>query len=240
MPDANTLSKTSQIDIWGLNVYRWDNPAAIFNEWKSASTKPMYLSEAGADSYMTQTASGYDEGENETAQADATRNILDDVFAADEVCSGVTLFEFSDEWWKAGDPNTHDKGGWAPNSSGVPYDGSPNEEYWGIVDVDRNKKEAFEVVKEIYTAISVSVSEELDLEKTNIYPNPVADQLNIYHIASNCNKLEVIDITGKIHHTYYPYESPNLSSNVSDLPRGIYFLKAYSQENQEVVRFIKM
>ena len=40
--------------------------------------------------------------------------------------------------------------GWAPNSSGVPYDGSPNEEYWGIVDIDRNKKQTFDVVKKAY------------------------------------------------------------------------------------------
>ena len=34
---------------------------------------------------------------------------------------------------------------------GVPYDGAPNEEYWGIVDIDRNKKLAYEVVKIKYT-----------------------------------------------------------------------------------------
>ena len=43
-----------------------------------------------------------------------------------------------------------DPGGWAPNSSGVPYDGSPNEEYWGIVDIERNKKMTFEVIKNKY------------------------------------------------------------------------------------------
>jgi hypothetical protein len=39
-------------------------------------------------------------------------------------------------------------GGWAPYSSGVPYDGAANEEYWGIVDINRNKKLTFEVIKE--------------------------------------------------------------------------------------------
>lgn len=67
-----------------------------------------------------------------------------------QICSGVTLFAFSDEWWKAGNIDKQDPGGWAPNSSGVPYDGAPNEEYWGIVDIDRNKKEVFQIVKEIY------------------------------------------------------------------------------------------
>jgi hypothetical protein len=59
-----------------------------------------------------------------------------------------------DELWKAGNNDKLDPGGWAPNSSGVPYDGAPNEEYWGIVDIERNKKQAFEVVKEKYTKLS--------------------------------------------------------------------------------------
>ena len=61
------------------------------------------------------------------------------------------LFQFTDGWWKAGNPDQHDKGGWAPNSGGVPYDGAPNEEWWGIVDIERNKKLTYDVVKEIYT-----------------------------------------------------------------------------------------
>ena len=30
-------------------------------------------------------------------------------------------------------------------------DGAPNEEWWGIVDIERNKKLTYDVVKEIYT-----------------------------------------------------------------------------------------
>ena len=105
---------------------------------ESCYDKPMYLSEAGADSYMTIEKSGYEKGVNELAQADATQNILDAVFRNQEICSGVTLFAFVDELWKAGNNDSLDTGGWAPNSSGVPYDGAPNEEYWGIVDIDRN------------------------------------------------------------------------------------------------------
>ena len=47
-------------------------------------------------------------------------------------------------------PDQQDIGGWAPNSSGVPYDGAPNEEHWGITDIDRNKKETYHVIKSIY------------------------------------------------------------------------------------------
>ena len=155
LPDAIALESCPDIDIWGLNVYRWDNPREIFSQWSAVSNKPMYLSEAGGDSYMTIARDGYEKGVNERVQADANSRILDQVFENLEVCSGVTLFSFTDGWWKAGNNDTQDVGGWAPNSTGVPYDGTPNEEYWGIVNLDRKKKEAYEVVKLKYTNLSV-------------------------------------------------------------------------------------
>lgn len=151
LPDALALNASPNIDVWGMNIYRWDNPGDIYNQWSTVSKKPMYLSEAGGDSYMTIAKDGYKQGINEKAQADANANILKNIFNNTNICSGVTLFSFTDGWWKAGNPSHQDSGGWAPNSSGVPYDGSPNEEYWGIVDIDRNKKETFAVVKTIYT-----------------------------------------------------------------------------------------
>ncbi|MCZ4694626.1 hypothetical protein DWB61_06195 [Ancylomarina euxinus] len=156
LPDSLALTMCPNIDVWGMNVYRWDNPEEIFSEWAILSDKPMYLSEAGADSYMTISKDGYKQGVNELAQADATKNILESIFSNQAICSGVTLFAFVDELWKAGNNNKLDVGGWAPKSGGVPYDGAPNEEYWGIVDIERNKKEAFSVVKEKYTNLSKS------------------------------------------------------------------------------------
>jgi hypothetical protein len=101
---------------------------------------------------MTVATEMYAEGLNEMAQADATKRILEETFKAQEICSGVTLYAFVDEWWKAGNNDAQDPGGWAPNSTGVPYDGTPNEEYWGILTIDRTKKKAFDVVKDIYTS----------------------------------------------------------------------------------------
>jgi beta-galactosidase/beta-glucuronidase len=150
LPDAMALALSPNIDVWGLNVYRWDRPESIFPEWTAASTKPMYLSETGGDSYMSIEAEGYAQGENQKAQADANKKILEKSFSNLEVCSGATLFSFTDGWWKAGENDVQDIGGVAPNSSGVPYDRDPNEEFWGIVDIHRNKKETFNVVKEIY------------------------------------------------------------------------------------------
>ena len=148
MPDKQALASNPNIDIWGLNVYRWDQPQSVFKEWQTVSDKPVYLSEAGADSYMKISKAGFKQGENQRAQAVANAKIIDAVLDRSDVASGIFIFSFTDGLWKAGNPDQQDIGGWAPNSSGVPYDGAPNEEYWGIVDINRNKKETFEVIKE--------------------------------------------------------------------------------------------
>lgn len=153
LPKPEVLSLCPNVDIWGMNVYRWDNPEEVFSQWSTISKKPMYLSETGADSYMTATMNGYEKGENEKAQADATQNILDDIFRYRDICVGVALFSFADEWWKAGNNDTQEPGGWAPNSGGVPYDGAANEEFWGIVKIDKTKKKAFVIVKEKFNSI---------------------------------------------------------------------------------------
>jgi len=154
LPDALALSLCPNIDVWGMNVYRQDDPGEIFAQWKAVSSKPMYLSEAGGDSFMTISNGDYEQGLNEKAQADANAKILESVFNNAEVCVGVTLFSFTDGWWKAGNNDSQDIGGFAPNSTSVPYDGTPNEEYWGIVDIDRNKKETYEIVKLKYNQLS--------------------------------------------------------------------------------------
>ena len=150
LPDSLAFSMCKNLDLWGLNIYRWDNPHALFEQWEELSQKPFYFSEAGSASYMTTDRDGFLKGENQNAQSVANSKIVDAVFQNHHLISGLTLFSFSDEWWKAGNPQQQDTGGTAPNSTGVPYDGSPNEEYWGIVDIDRNKKESFYALKEQY------------------------------------------------------------------------------------------
>ena len=158
IPTIEVLQGNPNIDIWGVNVYRWDQPRSLITEWEERSELPLYFSEAGADSFMAAPKDDYQAGENQTAQADATRIILDQIFEKSKIVNGVTLFSFTDGWWKAGNPNQQDQGGWAPFSSGVPYDGAPNEEYWGIVDIDRKKKEAFFVLQKKYIELQTNPS----------------------------------------------------------------------------------
>ena len=156
IPTPEVLKSNPNIDVWGVNVYRWDQPGSLITEWEERSDLPLYFSEAGADSFMAAPKDDYLAGDNQRAQADATRVILDQIFARTDLVNGVTLFSFTDGWWKAGNPAQQDQGGWAPFSSGVPYDGAPNEEYWGIVDIDRNKKEAFNVLQKQYKTNAIN------------------------------------------------------------------------------------
>ena len=59
LPSKEVLAIASSIDIWGLNIYRWDKPQSVFKEWQEISKKPIYFSELGADSYMTKSTSKY-------------------------------------------------------------------------------------------------------------------------------------------------------------------------------------
>lgn len=101
---------------------------------------------------------GYDQGgENDILSGSfinyANATGLESVFNTEEVCSGVDLFSLTDSWWKAGDKNRQNLGGWAPNSTGVPYDGTPDEGYWGILDMNRKKKQTYNVIQSKYTNI---------------------------------------------------------------------------------------
>jgi len=155
LPSIDALNIAPSIQVWGMNVYRWDQPESIFEEWKAISNKPMYFAELGADSYMTKSTEKYTQGENQIAQANANKIILDQVLSNSDKNIGSFIFQFTDGLWKAGNPKKQDTGGSAPNSDGTPYDGTANEEYWGIVDINRNKKITFDVIKDAYVNFDI-------------------------------------------------------------------------------------
>ena len=156
LPSKDALNIASSIQVWGMNVYRWDKPASIFSEWQAISDKPMYFAVLGADSYMTKATNKYTKGINEQAQADANEIILNEVLSNYDKNIGSFVFQFTDGLWKAGNPSKQDTGGSAPNSDGTPYDGTANEEYWGIVDINRNKKITFDVIKNAYVDFDIN------------------------------------------------------------------------------------
>jgi Pregnancy-associated plasma protein-A/Secretion system C-terminal sorting domain len=76
----------------------------------------------------------------------------------------------------------------------------------------------------------------------SVYPNPFASELNItYKNASEkmiSGSIKLYDITGKII-TTQTIQSQKTSINVSNLPSGIYILKVFSSDKQQVFKLIK-
>lgn len=160
--DGKSYDYMEEIDVWSINVYRGDKfldayGFTLFEEWERGSAhnpKPMYIGEYGSDAWDARVHQP-----NESAQAYATRNlaqnILDNSYLTGGTTAGGFLFEFADEWWK--DMHTpghsvfvHDEGGVAPG--GGPYpDGTFNEEWFGLLDIDRQPRLAWHAYAAIPT-----------------------------------------------------------------------------------------
>ncbi|MAU30877.1 MAG: hypothetical protein CMC36_03085 [Flavobacteriaceae bacterium] len=226
VPDSQALNSCPSVDVWGMNIYRWLSPDSAIDELAAMTDKAMYISEAGADSFNINSNS-----ENQDQQAQATEIILNAIIDKSDICIGVTLFEFCDEWWKAGNPNQQDQGGF-PNA--IPYDNFANEEYWGIVTRDREPKLSYYVVQEIYEATSLSLNDNfLDI---NIYPNPVSDGfLNIVSNSNNPLIIYIYDLNGR------EVMSQKIifdSINISNLSQGIYSLKLSDGKKYTVKKIV--
>ncbi|MGD8862810.1 MAG: glycoside hydrolase family 2 TIM barrel-domain containing protein [Myxococcales bacterium] len=152
IPSADTVDAMPLIDVWGINAYRGIGFGDLFESFAATSDKPMFLAEYGADAYDATQG-----GVNLEAQADATRALTLEIMAQAPApagggqCLGGTIFEWADEWWKdgAGSPDQHDVGGIAPGGGPHP-DQTFNEEWWGVVDIGRNPRPAYDALKALY------------------------------------------------------------------------------------------
>ena len=225
VPSQQALNSCPSIDIWGMNVYRWTDSASAIDDLAALTDKAIYISEAGADSFDSNSGS-----ENQQLQAAATQIILNSILEKSDLSIGVTLFEFCDEWWKAGNPNEQDAGGF-PNS--IPYDSFANEEYWGIVSRERIPKQAFYNVQEIYGQASLGFSSDFTEDKLlTIYPNPVVDILHI----NTSYQFDGIYITNIFGQTVYKNISNTTQINVSNFAPGIYILKTIDKNDLEITQ----
>lgn len=150
IPPTNIMNQMPDIDIWGINVYSGLNIGYVFDTWELQSTKPLFIAEYGADAWNANTNSL-----DLDAQAYATTVLTQEIMNNDahlntiNVSIGSTIFEFTDEWWKAGNPSTQDTGGSAPGAGPHP-DNTFNEEYWGLLDIYRNPRPAYYALQELY------------------------------------------------------------------------------------------
>jgi len=235
LPDLKARTECPNVDVWGMNVYRWDNPETIFNEWEAVSTKPMYLSESGTDSYNNQT----NEVDEESA-ATAIHNIWLDVNTAKSICSGITFFEFVDEWWKAsGSASNQDKGGVA---GGYPFDGFGNVEYFGIVDIDRNEKKGYKALKEAYCLAAGNLQGQDNIHSLTIYPNPTKQNVKVsfHHVTCDQGSVTLLDLHNKIVYTKDITTTTGANTielYLDDVKPGLYIVKI---ELRDLVLFKKL
>ena len=226
VPTTQALTSCPSVDVWGMNIYRWLSPDSAIDELAAQTDKAMYISEAGADSYNSNSGS-----ENQAQQAQATEIILNAIIEKSDLCVGVTLFEFCDEWWKAGDPNQQDAGGF---SNAIPYDNYANEEYWGIVTRNREPKQSYYVVQEIYESTSLSIPD--NNFHVSIYPNPVSDGIiNLVNPTNEALAVEIFDLNGR---KVISKTSIFDSVDVSELSEGVYSMKLSNQDKFDVKKIV--
>jgi hypothetical protein len=152
LPSEATILALPNVDVWGINAYRGLGFGSLFDDWRARSEKPMFLSEYGADAYNADIPA-YDP----TSQALAVSSLTEELFANAAalhdpgVTLGGTVFEFVDEWWKdpTGSLSVHDVGGNAPGGGPFP-DRVFNEEWWGLVDIERAPRPAYESLRQVF------------------------------------------------------------------------------------------
>jgi hypothetical protein len=115
------------VDMWGHNAYPGENWRCYFDYYDRLSAKPLLLTEFGIDALDNRVGAEYQlvQAEYVTAQWRGLRRHS----------IGGTVMAYSDEWWKAGAPWSHDPGGYGTHFH---PDGYSNEEWWGLVAVQDN------------------------------------------------------------------------------------------------------
>lgn len=229
VPTTAVLNLCPNIDVWGMNVYRWDNPSGAINDFAAKSTKPCYLSESGGDRYNTTTGS-----EDQQSQANANLTIWNNIKGSFDICSGITYFAFVDEWWKGGNNSIHDVTGF---SMSIPYDNYASEEWWGIVDIDRNITLAYTALKNAFIEFTAGNNDNILQAKYRIYPNPVGDNLQFDAPGEGSYCVQIWKSTGEKMYEKEIFSKEQI--NLSSLSPGVYFIAIENSQGKIREKFIK-
>lgn len=117
----------TNFNAWCVQAYRGSSFGSLFTDYAAVSTKPLLVTEFGMDAYDSRIGAEY--ADNAGVQAHYVVLLWHELAANAPVSSGGCVFEWADEWWKAGSPPIHNAGGWA--NAAFP-DGWADEEWWGI------------------------------------------------------------------------------------------------------------
>lgn len=87
-----------------------------------------------------------------------------------------------------------------------------------------------------------SFAEETDPDpksvRWTIYPNPANDQLNVFTDLNANTTIQIVDGLGRIRITKSIENNQELV-DISELEKGIYFIRTHSEHGSETIKFIK-
>lgn len=136
------------VDAWALNIYRGNTFGTLFEQWRAITGKPMLLGEFDTDAFRSAAHGEPIPGVvDETLQTQwnlAEWNHLTQNLSVNDptkVALGGFVFEWSDEWWKVSPHDSQQKSGFV--LPGGHPDDFANEEFFGIVDIDRGLRSAY-------------------------------------------------------------------------------------------------
>jgi len=155
------------VDIWGINYYPGSTFGNFFNNYSKKTTKPLLITEYGIDALDNRTKKEY-----EQTQANWDVALWREI-SASNVAIGGSIMAYSDEWWKDwnGSVFLHDFGGYATESQ---PDGYANEEWWGIVKVEKSATGIDRVIpRKVYYALQQEFGGTQPQPKTNSVWKPL-------------------------------------------------------------------
>ncbi|WP_295458677.1 thrombospondin type 3 repeat-containing protein [uncultured Thiodictyon sp.] len=150
-------STCPSVDVWALNIYRSSTFGTLFDQWASITDKPMLIGEAGTDAYRSTATTPNPPGAvDQLMQASWDLSLWNDIVyhlstaSPNGVAVGGTLFEWNDEWWKVAPAGSQQPGGFVL-AAGHP-DGFANEEYFGLLDIDRVPRQVYNSLRDAFAA----------------------------------------------------------------------------------------
>jgi hypothetical protein len=137
-------------------VYRGSGFTDLFTSYSGKSTKPCLISEFGCDSWKS-SPGVEDQSDQSTYLASQWGEINAKLNSG---CLGGLVFQWHDEWWKAGNNSIHDTtSGWT--SAGYLFDTNMNEEWFGVCAIstnsvtDRSARQSYYTLKSLWQTQSI-------------------------------------------------------------------------------------
>lgn len=229
-------SVVAHLSLWGANSYRGSSFGSLFSDFESYSSKPLLITEFGVDAVNNEQL---DEDGQAYYDVLLWEEIESNSFEKGGVCVGGIVMEWVDEWWKAGLPSRHDFGGLTGND---PRDSYMNEEWWGIVDIDRNPRKVYYQLQNLWgkqKAVSFELGEPL------VFPNPFDEELKVIFYTDQDFTLSayLYNLFGKKIKTLAKeqtvYRGCYLRFNTQDVAKGVYFLVIVTSQKNYVRKVVK-